>query len=381
MNKINKLVVALLLGVMGFTACEKADNLASFTGATPSVLSSPTLTVAPTAADSNSISKFVLNWTDPKHAQDPSLYKFVIEIDSADRNFSRAYTRTVVGKLTDSILAKEFNAVMLAWGFEFNKAYTVDVRVTSSYNNNNEKTRSNILKIRATPYKIPPKIALPTTLRLFVVGDGTEHGWNDNGGVINPIREFTRIDETTWGAIFNYSGSGSYKIWETWGNWGTQFRFLSGDALSGTFEKRDADPGWSSPTPAGPYKMIMDFQKGRYTVTSVSNAVPVQLWITGDATTTSWTNDPRSNPAQKFTHLSSGLFEITIALQPGKLYKFLSSPGNWQPQFGGNSATGTTLGANYGGGGDPDAVPTPSVAGNYKITVNFISNIYTVVKL
>jgi hypothetical protein len=379
MKLFNKhITISLLLAVVAFTACEKADKLPFYAKGEATVLSSPTTTVAPLPSDSNAI-KLILNWTDPKYAQDPKSYKFVIEIDSTTKNFSKPYTRTVIGKLTDSIIAKDLNAVMLAWGYEFNKAYDLDVRVTASYGNNNDLKYSNILKIKATPYKIPPKVALPTTFRLFVVGDGTENGWSD-ANANNPIREFTRLDETTWGAIFNYSASGSYKIWETWGNWDTQFRYLSGDAFAGTFEKRNADPGWSSPG-LGAHKMIMDFQKGIYTVTKVDNAVPTQLWITGDATTTSWTENPTSNPAQKFTHLSSGLFEITISLTSGKYYKFLSSPGNWQPQFGGSSATGGDLGANYGGGSDPAAVPTPAAAGNYKITVNFITNKYTVVKL
>lgn len=378
MKRYIKLLSAVVLGLVFFTACEKADKLPFYGEGVATTLSAASTTVAPIPADSNKYS-LILNWTDPKYAQDPKLYKFVIEIDSTTKNFSRAYTRTVIGKLTDSIVAKDLNNVMLGWGFEFNKAYDLDVRITASYGNNNELKYSNILKIRATPYKIPPKVALPTTLRLFIVGDGTEHGWSD-ANANNPVRAFTRLDETTWGAIFNYSASGSYKIWETWGNWDTQFRFLSGNAFGGTFEKRNADPGWSSPG-AGAHKMIMDFQKGTYTVTKVDNAVPTQLWITGDATATSWTNDPTSNTAQRFTHLSSGLFELTINLEPGKLYKFLSSPGNWQPQFGGSSATGGNLGANYGGGGDPDAVPTPAAAGSYKITVNFITGKYTVVKL
>lgn len=380
MKQINIIGLFILTMSFLFVACEKADELTVYGEATAPVLSTTTATVAPSPSDSNLV-KLVLNWTDPKHAADPKTVKYVIEIDSTTRNFTRAYKRTVIGKLVDSVIAKELNTAMLAWGFEFNKAYDLDIRVTSSYSNNNELKRSNIIKVRATPYKIPPKIALPTTFRLFIVGDGTEHGWNDNGGVINPVREFTRIDETTWGAIFNYSGSGSYKIWETWGNWGTQFRYFSGDAYSGTFEKRDADPGWSSPTPAGPYKMIMDFQQGRYTVSSVPNPVPTELWVTGDATTTSWTNNPTSNSAQKCTHLSSGLFEITLAFIPGKFYKFLSKPGFWQPQFGGSSSTGGNLGSNYGNASDPDAIPTPATAGNYKITINFITNTYTVVKL
>jgi starch-binding outer membrane protein SusE/F len=112
-------------------------------------------------------------------------------------------------------------------------------------------------------------------------------------------------------------------------------------------------------------------------------AVPVpptgELYITGDATASSWTNSPPA--AQKFTKLSNTLYEITVPLTSGKFYKFLSTLGQWQPQYGGTSATGGDMGYNMGGGSDPDAIPTPSVAGNYKITVNFKTGKYTVVKI
>jgi hypothetical protein len=380
MKPINKIFLTLAAGLIIFSACEKADELKSYADGTKPVLSASSTNVAPPPADSNKV-VLTLDWTNPQHAQDASLYKYILEIDSAGRNFAKSTKFELTGTRSLSWKGNEFNNLLLSYGFSFNVAYDVDIRVTSSYANNNEKLVSNTVRIKATPFKIPPKVALPTTNRLFIVGDATTYGWTDNFGNIEPKREFTRVDETTWVGIFDYNSSGSYKIWETWGNWGTQFRYLSGNAFSGTFEKRDADPGWSSPGIAGPYKMTMDFQFGTYKVTSVPNAAPVELWITGDATTTSWTNNPTSNPAQKFTHLSSGLFEITIALQPGKVYKFLSKPGFWQPQFGGPSATGGDLGANYGPGQDPAAVPTPATAGNYKITVNFITNKYTVEKL
>jgi hypothetical protein len=152
-----------------------------------------------------------------------------------------------------------------------------------------------------------------------------------------------------------------------------------GTALSGSFEQKDADPGIPSPATAGAYKIIFDFQTGTYTVTKVDNAVPTELYITGDATASSWTNTPPVS--QKFTAITNGVFEITMALVPGKFYKFLSSTGNWQPQFGGSSATGGTIGANYGSGNDPDGIPTPTAAGNYKIQVNFITGAYTVTKV
>ena len=97
------------------------------------------------------------------------------------------------------------------------------------------------------------------------------------------------------------------------------------------------------PAATGWYKATYDFQKGLFTVASFPNAQSTDLWITGDATASSWTNSPPA--AQKFTRLNNCEYEITIAFVPGKVYKFLSVSGQWQPQFGGTSATGGDLGA------------------------------------
>lgn len=113
-----------------------------------------------------------------------------------------------------------------------------------------------------------------------------------------------------------------------------------------------------------------------------------ELYVTGDAVGSGWTNTPPA--AQKATPVPTSLtqsgytsFEITIALTPGKFYKFLSTQGAWQPQYGGKDANGGDIGYNMGlpGQSDPDAIPTPSDAGNYKITLNFRTGKYTVEKV
>jgi hypothetical protein len=103
-----------------------------------------------------------------------------------------------------------------------------------------------------------------------------------------------------------------------------------------------------------------------------------QLFITGDATQSSWTNSPPQN--QKAVTVSKGEYFIIMDFVPGKFYKFLSNPGQWQPQYGGKSATGGDIGFNLGASSDPDAIPTPSEAGRYKVTLNFTTGKYTVVK-
>lgn len=377
MKKLFQLLMLSAVITLLYTACDKVDDLPHYENGKAVTLSTSATTLAPPAADSSK-TVLSLSWTYPNYATDSSNIKYVIEIDSTGKNFANAASRSVLKSLTTSFTAKELNTILLAKGYTFNVPVDMDVRVISSYANNNERLNSNTLKIRMTPYKIPPKVALPASSRVFIVGDATTFGWtNDPAPAFPPAREFARLDETTWGAIMYLKGSGAYKLLQTQGNWGTQFHMVSGGtAAAGSFVQEDADPGFPSPSTAGWYKIILDFQAGKYTVTAVANDLPQELYLTGDAMPSGWTNTPPV--AQQLTRLNSSEYSITIALAPGKVYKFLSTQGQWQPQFGGSSATGGTLGANYGGGTDPDAVPTPSTAGSYKIKVNFVTNTYTV---
>jgi hypothetical protein len=112
-----------------------------------------------------------------------------------------------------------------------------------------------------------------------------------------------------------------------------------------------------------------------------------ELYITGDAMPSNWTNNPPAN--QKATQVSITEYTITVALTPGKYYKFLTNLNQWQPQYGlkigsGGNADGGDMGLNNNTpqySGDPDAIPTPALAGDYKVTLNFITGKYRVVKL
>ena len=117
-----------------------------------------------------------------------------------------------------------------------------------------------------------------------------------------------------------------------------------------------------------------------FTLTPYSN--DPDLWITGDATTSSWTNTPPL--PQKFTYnRATQKFTIIQAFVPGKYYKFLTTQGRWQPQWGltsGATASGGSIAGNPDTqSGDPDAIPTPGVAGNYRITVDIINRTFTTV--
>lgn len=382
MKHLINLIVVAMLGFMVLPGCDKESDNPFYEEGQAVTLSASATTVAPAPADSNNVA-LTLNWTYPNYGTDSSNIKYVIEIDSAGKNFASAARKTVTKDLSTTYIAKELNAILLAKGYAFNVPVDMDVRLISSYVNNNEQLMSNTVRIKMTPYKVPPKVALPASGRLFIVGDATTFGWsNDAAPPFPPEREFARIDETTWGGVFFLDGAGAWKLLQTQGNWDTQFHMVSGGtATEGSFVQENADPGFPSPA-AGWYRVIIDFQTGKYKLTSFGNdPLPQTLWMTGDAVPSNWTNTPPND--QQLTRLNSAEYQITMAFTPGKNYKFLTTQGQWQPQWGrvnnaANNAAGGELGANYGATSDPEAIPTPATAGSYKVKVNFATGRYTV---
>jgi starch-binding outer membrane protein SusE/F len=384
--KLFSKLLSVLAVVAVFASCDKKDSLTSYAPGNTPKLQSTTLSVAPLPVDSNN-NVITFNWTDPRYSINGTT-KYVLEIDSVTKGFSNPYRREMTGQNTTSIIAKDLNNWMLSRGYAFNTPVKLEARLVSSYSNNNERLISNIIPLTVTPYKIPPRVTLPVTGHLYITGNAAPLGWINNASLA-PAQELTQIDATTWGAIINMQAGGQYLILpNNNGDWSKKYAIAGQGSpntpTSGTFGYHvDGQPApdiyvdnFVGPT-AGWYKLVLDFQQGTYKLTPLTNGVPNALYLTGDAVPSGWTNTPPAT--QQLTRLTNSVFQITnVALQPGKAYKLLSTQGQWQPQFGGSSATGGTLGANWGGGTDPDAIPTPTAPGNYTITVNFLTNTYTV---
>ncbi|MCX6314904.1 MAG: SusE domain-containing protein [Sphingobacteriales bacterium] len=158
-----KFISALLALVVVFSACNKADNLTKVDAlpvyqlGTSPVLSSSTATVALMLADTV---RPVINfsWTNPKYSNDSASTKYILEIDSTGKNFAKENTKTVIGLLSTSLSGRDLNGILLNLGFRLGVAQTIDVRLISSYNNNNERYMSNVLKITVTPVADPSKL-------------------------------------------------------------------------------------------------------------------------------------------------------------------------------------------------------------------------------
>jgi len=372
----------LFLLVTGMAAviasCDKADTLPVYSNGTASTLSASSTTIAPAPADSNNVA-LTLNWTSPKYATDSSKYKYTIEIDSAGKNFSKPYTKVETGKLTTSFTAKELNNILVGRGYAFNAPVDMEVRLTSSYANNNERIASNILKIKMTPYKVPPKVVLPTSGKLFLVGDATAGGWTNP--VPTPSQEFARIDETTFAGVFQLTGGKEYLILPVNGDWGHKYS-VSDNTVAGLNQGGnfgfDLAQNFPGPATSGLYKIVVDFQAGKFTVTPYTGVLPSSLFIVGDATAGGWDN-PVPVPSQQLTRVNSAVYEITLPLVGGKEYLLLPVNGDWSHKFAvaNKSLAGLSSGGTFGYDLS-DNFPGPATSGTYKITVNFVTNTFKV---
>jgi hypothetical protein len=385
MKLLSKIILSVFLVGAIFTACTKADSLANYgnqTG-TISVLSSSTATLAPIAADSSKVG-ITFSWTNPNYATNSSTVKYVLEIDSASRNFSKAVSKTVIGSLNTSFLNKEINTILLGFGFQFNVAYDVDVRLTTSYGNNNEKYVCNTVRLKMTPYKVPPKIALPTSSKLFLVGDASAGGWSNPVPV--PTQEFSRLDETTWVGVFNLTGGKQYLALPVNGDWSNKFSVanntVAGLSAGGDFgfNLNDNFPG---PATSGWYKITFDFQQGKFScVPHTGPNMATNLFIVGDATPGGW-NNPVPVPSQQFTRLNSVEFTLTLNnVVGGKQYLILPVNGDWSNKYAvaNNALAGLSAGGTFGYNLN-DNFPGPAVSGNYKFDVNFATAQFKTTKL
>ncbi len=104
------------------------------------------------------------------------------------------------------------------------------------------------------------------------------------------------------------------------------------------------------------------------------------LWVVGDAFASGWSN-PLPAPydvTQKFTKVTETLYELVVTFKPTGGYKMIQKQGVWGTQYHAIDGTAALSGKFEMKDSDPQ-FPSPG-AGVYKISVNFVTGKYTLVK-
>lgn len=363
MKKIFNLIFIAASSILLLTACEKVGSLPMYSAAAGGpVLSSSATAVAAVPADSNKTA-IVLNWTRPTYSVDSTNQKFIIQFAPTGTSFASPTAVTILTSLTKSFTAKDINAIALAWGFAYNTAYDVDVRILSSYVNNNERLSSNTLKIKVTPYVVPPKVVPPTSKALFLVGSATAGGWGNP--VPDRAQQFTKLDSVTYQGTFYLNGKSEYLLLPVNGDWSNKYS-VANNSLAGLSAGGDFGFNLSSnfpgPATTGMYKITVDFQRGKFTCVKVKDYA--LLYVPGDYQ--GW------NPAtanKLGSPNSDGAFESYINFPAGGTFEFkMTTTPDWSNAFGdGGAGTLSASGGNL-------KVPA---AGYYKVNGNTTNNTWS----
>lgn len=312
-----------------FMACNKVGPLAHYNNGSPVVLSSSVTTFAPKPADS-STTAIALSWTNPGYATDSNTVRYLIQVDSAGKGFGKAKTKLVTGTQSTSFTAKEFNDMLLGLGFNYNVTYSADVRIISSYANNNDQQVSNIITLTVTPYVVPPKVTPPSTKALFLVGSATAGGW---GNPVPVSQQFTKIDSVTYEGTFYLNGGGEYLLLPLNGNWDHKFS-VANKSLAGLSDGGDfgADLADNIPGPAttGTYKIHVDFQHGIFSVTQVK--AYGLLYVPGDYQGWAPATAPKLGSTNNDGHYDGYVFLPAVEKDSAR-FKFTPAP-NWDNSFG-----------------------------------------------
>lgn len=279
MKNIFKTVFFLVIFSCAFWACKKDEAKDYYNGGTNPVLTASTDSIRLSYANAAQTA-VTFSWTNPNYQFTTGVSSqnvtYKIEIDTAGSNFTNANRQTIsVSKdLSLTLTTSTFNDYLLnQLQLQPGVSHKLEIRVSANLVNNSAVVPSNVLKYAVTPYAIPPKVAPPSSGTLFIVGSATpgggSHGWDNPISQTVSVQQFTQVSATLYTITLPLIGGGEYKFIAVNGSWNDQWSIAVNDDPN---EINGGDFVFNgqnilAPAGSGNYKIDLDFQRGKFTVT------------------------------------------------------------------------------------------------------------------
>jgi starch-binding outer membrane protein SusE/F len=290
MKKLNIFLTTFFLIAILSISCKKEETKLTYNGGKAPILSADVsnnsnLPISYNNRDANAIT---FSWTNPDYQFSNGVSSldvtYLIEIDSAGKNFSSSMlqSKAVEKSLSKSLTCADINEFLIKMiGVDTSKTVAMEARVKSYLKNSagiaSTQLISNMFKFSAKQYGTPPKIELPVSGELFLIGSATPGGWP------NPVpiaQKFTKTGATIFeievqitGGVTGTNSDNSYKIIPVNGDWKISYGldgpnnsnsspFLSGDFKLG-------GNNIAAPETPGKYRIKLDFQTGVFSVSPI----------------------------------------------------------------------------------------------------------------
>jgi hypothetical protein len=279
MKKISKIFIFSALLLSGIMACKKEEKRVVFQGGTAPVLTASVADSIPLSYATQDNLALQVSWTNPNYQFNTGIssldVNYNIEIDTAGSNFTNPKTAVVsMGtNLSQTFLESDFNNYLFSQlKLQTGVSHNIEMRVTAALVGGQEALISNVLKFTATPYAIPPKVTPPASGNLYIVGSAVSGGWNNP--LTDPaIQQFTPVSPTDFVLTTSLIGDGEYKfisvngLWDSDKQWSIDKEQPSGDASTFSYNLKPNGGNCRAPLANGTYKIEVDFQSGKVTLT------------------------------------------------------------------------------------------------------------------
>jgi starch-binding outer membrane protein SusE/F len=279
MKHITKIIL-LAVSVFALWSCEKDEHQVFFEGGTAPMLTSSVSGNIPLSFANAGNQALKLSWTNPDFefttGGSSQNVSYLLEIDTTGANFTNPNRQTIAisGNLSKTFTNSELNDYLLNQLLLVPEmSHNIEMRVKATIAGAPQtQTISNVLKYTVTPYKIPPKVEPPASGELYIVGNATPGG--DATGWNNPVpasQKFTKISPTLFELTIPLIADKNYLFLPVNGSWDAKYGAMGGNN-SNNPDGDDFKAGGGdlkAPAASGTYKIQVDFQRGKFTLTKI----------------------------------------------------------------------------------------------------------------
>jgi Zn/Cd-binding protein ZinT len=349
-----------LLGIFASIACEKDENKTI-------ILENPqaaTIGTMPSFDDfnlDNADNELIFSWTSADFGFSSST-TYILEIDSASKNFSNPIEILSTQELTCTITIGDFNQALLDAGYdEYDISHSMQMRVVATIS-------SNVDSVYSTPSDFNVAIYATVFPPIYMCGAATG-GWDWNSDV-----EMRSITPKVYQTIAHFINNETFRFFaqRDWSPTSYNYPYFTSGTIDSKLEDAgDGDNNFRFIGTTGYYDITCDMKTLTITMTAVDEPV---MYMTGGALG-GW--DWTTNYVQ-MTWISNGIFEATTEFINGETFRFFAQA-DWSP---------TSYNYPYFADGEVDPLFEDALdgdnnfrfigtTGNYTITLNLLDNIVT----
>ncbi|MBS1559552.1 MAG: SusE domain-containing protein [Bacteroidetes bacterium] len=271
--KSYKLITILWAIGLVFASCNNPETKMMYQSGTAPVLtvsSTANLTLMPNANNAV-LSSLQFQWTNPNYqftnGVNTQSVTYTLQVDTVGSNFTNpnmgviTFTNAVSNNFTIKALNGLCGQLQLADG----TPHTFAFRIKSTLANGSLPLYSNTVQITITTYL---DVVYPVPANLYIVGDATPSGWQNDSSKPDATQTFTKVNPYTFQLNSIALTANQFLFIPVAGSWTHKYAFnapSSSNNPMGDVFTPDASSNFQAP-PAGNYKIIVNFKTAKYTM-------------------------------------------------------------------------------------------------------------------